>query len=62
MHLVKNDEFNVTNQVRAFVEHTSQNLRRHDETVRFRVDLNIACEDTNLRCAECLLEVSVLLV
>ena len=62
MYFVEYDKLDVPNEVRAFVKHTSQDLRGHDEAVSFRIDLNIAGQDTNRGGTECLFEVSVFLV
>ena len=62
MHFVEDDELDIPYQVRALVEHAAQNLRGHDEAVSFRIDLNIAGQDTNRGGTECLFEVSVFLV
>lgn len=42
VNLVENDKFDITNQISAFVEHASKNFCRHDQTVRFWIDLNVA--------------------
>ena len=62
MHLVKDDEFNIPDQISSSVEHTPQDLGRHDETRRLRVDLHISSEDAHVLCTKRLLELSELLV
>ena len=62
MHFVEDDELDVSDEISAFVEHTAQNLSRHDQAVGFWIDLDVARQDANRRGAECLLEVAVLLV
>jgi hypothetical protein len=62
--LIKDDEFNISDQISSLVEHTSQNLGRHlpvsclleyettkthNQTTTFRIDLHITCQDTYRR-------------
>jgi len=62
MYFVKYDEFDVTNQIRAFIQHTSQNFRCHDQTIGFRIDLYVASQDTNRVRGKRLLEITKLLI
>ena len=41
VNLVKDDEFDVANQVSTSVEHTTQNLGGHDQAGGFWIDLHI---------------------
>ena len=59
VHLVKDDPFDVTYQIRASIQHTPQNFRRHDETSRFWLDGNVTCQQTDV---EHLPKISKLLV
>lgn len=47
MHLVENNEFDVTDEVRTLVKHAPENLGSHDQAACLRVDLDIACQDSN---------------
>ena len=62
MYLVKYDELDVTNQISAFVEHTSQNFRCHDQTVCLRIDLYVARQYTHRIRRKSLLEITELLI
>ena len=45
MDLIENHELDVSDEVRTFVKHAPQNLRGHDQAIRFRVDLDISSQD-----------------
>ena len=62
MHLIKDDELNIPYQVGTLVEHTTQNLRRHDQTAGLWIYLHISCEDADRRRTKRLLEIAILLV
>lgn len=62
MHLIKDHKLHVSNEIRPLVEHAPQNLRRHNKTVCFRIDLHIARKDANRAGRERLFEVPELLV
>lgn len=62
VHFVENDELDVADKVCSFVQHTSQNFCRHDQTIRLRVDLHVSCENADRRSTKRGLKVSVLLV
>ena len=47
VYFIKDDEFDVSNEIRAFVKHTPQNLRRHDQTRGLRVNLYITGQNTD---------------
>ena len=47
MYFVKYDELDVTDQISAFVQHTSQNLRCHDQTIGLRINLYVTSQDTH---------------
>jgi hypothetical protein len=42
MNLVKNHKLNVSDEVSALVKHASENLGRHDQAARLRVDLDVS--------------------
>ena len=48
VHFVKYDKLDVADNIGSPVEHTSQDLGRHDQATSLRVDLNISCQDTDL--------------
>ena len=62
MYFVEDDEFDVSNKVRSFIEHASQDLCRHDETICLGIDLHIPSEDPHRGSRKCLLEVSIFLI
>ncbi len=62
MNLVKYYELHVANQVGALVQHAAKDFCRHHETIRLRVNLHIAGENTNGGRRERLLEITELLV
>jgi hypothetical protein len=62
MDFVKYDELDVTNQISAFVQHTSQNFRCHDQTIGLRIDLYVASQDTHRIRRKSLLEIPELLI
>ena len=47
VYFIKDDKFDISNEICAFVKHTPQNFRRHDQTGGLRVDLYITCQNTN---------------
>ncbi len=47
MYLVKDDKLDISNEISSAVEHTPQNLGGHDQTAGFRVDLDVASQDTD---------------
>jgi len=73
---VKDDEFNISNQISSFIEHTSQNLGRHlpisfdkkkrkdahNQTTTLGVDLHISSQNTDRRRIESSFEVSEFLI
>lgn len=62
MHLIKYHKLYIPNEICTLVEHTPQNLRRHNQTIRFRVDLHVSSQDTNRAGREGLFEVSKFLI
>ena len=62
MNFVEDDELDVTNQVGAFVQHTSKNFSRHNEAAGLRIYLHISGQDSDGGCGKCLLEIPELLV
>jgi hypothetical protein len=62
VHLVEDDELNIPDKVSTLVKHAAKDLRRHDQTVGFRVDLHVSGQDADRRSGERLLEVPELLV
>ena len=62
VNLVKYDKFHVPNKVCAFVQHTTQNFCRHNETACLGIDLNIACQDSYRRGRKGEFEVPELLI
>jgi hypothetical protein len=77
MDLIKDDEFNISNQISSLVEHTSQNLGRHlpisycrdcatgvahNQTTSFGIDLHISSQNTNGRGVESSFEISKFLI
>lgn len=62
MDLIENHEFNISDEISAFIQHTSKNFSGHDKTASFRVDLDISCQNSNRRRGESLLEISEFLV
>ena len=47
VYFIKDDKLDVSDEIRAFVKHTPQNLRGHDQTRGLRVNLYITCQDTD---------------
>ena len=47
VHFIKDDKLDISDEISTFVKHTPQNLRRHDQTGRLRVNLYIACQNTD---------------
>ena len=62
MDLIENDEFDISDEVRSLVKHTSENLCGHNQTIRLRVDLDIPGQDPDGVRTEGLLEVPEFLV
>jgi hypothetical protein len=75
--LIKDDEFNISDQISSLVEHTPQDLGRHlpisyfpdytkdmahNQTTAFRVDLHISSQNTDRRRIKRGLEVSEFLI
>ena len=60
MYFIKDDPLNVTNQVRALVQHGAQDLRGHDKTGRLRIDLDIARQKADVFESD--FEIAVLLI
>lgn len=62
MDFVEYHEFDISNKISPFVQHTTQNLSGHYKTSGFWIDLNIPCQDSNGRRGERLLEVPKFLI
>jgi len=62
MHLIKHDKFYIANEISTLVEHTSENFRGHDETVRFGIDLHVTGENPDRGRRKCVFEVAELLI
>jgi len=77
MDFIKDDEFNISNQISSLVEHTPQDLGRHlpisyfqeymmktahNQTTTFRIDLHISSQNTNRRRIESSFEISEFLI
>src|SRR5271169_6889398 len=60
MHLVEYDKFHITYEIRAAVEHASQNFGGHYQTACFRRNLDVTCQDADI--IEFISEISELLV
>lgn len=60
VNLVKDDPLQIADDIRAVVQHRSQNFSRHDQTRSLGVDLNVARKQANI--SEGRLEISELLV
>jgi hypothetical protein len=44
---IKDDELDISDEIGSFVQHAPENLRGHDQTWGFRVNLYVACENSN---------------
>jgi hypothetical protein len=60
VHLVKDDPSDFPHHLGASIQHTSENLRRHDQTRGSRVDGHISRHQTDIR--EGLEEFSIFLI
>jgi hypothetical protein len=75
--LIKDDEFNISDQISSLVEHTPQDLGRHlpisylqvytkktayNQTTTFRIDLHISSQNTDRRRIESSFEISEFLI
>lgn len=47
VHFVKDDKLHIPNQIGSFIQHAPQNLSRHDQTVGFRVNLHVPCQNAH---------------
>jgi hypothetical protein len=62
MNLIKDHKLHIPNEVGAFVQHTTQDFRSHDETRGLWIDLYISGENAHLSRREGLLEIAELLI
>ena len=47
VYFIKDDKLDISDEICAFVKHTPQNFRGHDQTWGLRVNLYIACQNSN---------------
>lgn len=62
MYFVKNHKLDITDQISALIKHASQYFRCHDQTIGFRVDLDVASQYTHRVRRKCLLKITELLI